>query len=403
MTKVFSVFSKSSVYSGLRDLKSLAFSKKISKMLLGGIISGAIISPLCAGDFDDEVRAELTNIRMEYMKPANFYIRTTINNMFDDTSDFECVGGSRAAECRVDSYEIDNATLNKFRYTVDYQDTRVIDRFSGELEYSSPDRFNVFLPKKFVCADFTQVHSEKGETNGLVNEQFNCEIKAPYYDISFRIRSSSTSPLFKDKNVMSLLVGGTQFLNKISALASINDEDAFKEEINKIAKVLNRVNTNIYGIEFSIKKPKLPEKVYEYLFADNLSLDDNESIAEKRYTQATKTLYNAGVGYIYGTAMGYVIGNDTINDRTKEGLTSALSALRDSAMLDSNVNRVTIKLTNRTKEGFNAGRAFKVAAKKLNDFKNTAIKKENAGKAINVFDGDFLNRYTIEVGVYRLR
>ncbi|MWV67031.1 hypothetical protein DCO58_04985 [Helicobacter saguini] len=368
------------------------------------LVSGIVFSPLSAGDFEDEVREEASNIRIQYMKPADFYIRTSINNIFDDTSDFECVGSTRAAECRVDRYEAGDIILSKFRYTVDYQDSRVIDRVSGNLSYNRTDDLVVFLPTKFVCADFTQVYGNADDGNGVVNEQFNCDIKGQYYDVNFRIRSSSSSPLFKGQNAMSLLVGSTQFFNRLSAIANVNDKEAFSEEIDRLTKILNKVNTNIYGVEISIKKPNLPQKVYEYLFADMLYADDELSDMEgKRYNQLSKTLYNTGVGYIYGSAMGYVLGNDSINSRTKEGLLSALTALRDSAMLDSNVSRVTIKLTNRTKEGFNAGKVFKTSTKKLEQFKNAEIKKENAGKAINVFDGDFLNRYTIEVGIYRLK
>ncbi|RDU64986.1 hypothetical protein CQA53_07020 [Helicobacter didelphidarum] len=335
---------------------------------------------------------------------ADDYMRASLENLFDNTSAFECDGNNRSAICTTPRYDTNviGFSLKDFRYTVDYLDTRVIERVSGSLETTGfESEKSQFLPKAFECSDFTQVNDEKKQ----VNEQLLCTITSDYYSVWFRVKAKSTSPLLQTNNIMDFMQQTTAFLNKISKrLSNIDDKDKFQDEVNKISKTLSKIDTNIYSIEAIITKPELPQKIYEYLFAD--MLDNEQYMSEmrsERYNQLSRTLYNSGVGYIYGHAMGYVWGNDKIDERTKESLNRLLTAFRDSAMLDSNVRKVYIKLTNRTKLGFNLGNAFNRAMQKVQSLHNSRIKKEYAGRSINVFDGDFLNRYRIESGVMRAK
>lgn len=374
--------------------------------------NGFIVSDPRFDDFRSEVEQGKSQnndfVSIQHMKSAHFYILSSVNSVFDNVDDFECVGNNRAAECRVSNYDlVQNVSLKNFRYTVDYKDARVIERISGNLKYNSEGDVAVFFPKDFECLDFTEIHSDKKS----INEQLSCKIKSQFYELDFRIRSVSKSQLFKNQDAMKFMLQTSEFLDKMSSVvgSKVNDGDetyAYNQDFDNLVKTLSKINTNVYGLEISLKKPNLPQKMYEYLFADMLELENDGEISQqeaKRYNQLSKTLYNSGVGYIYGSAMGYVIGNDKLDLRTKDGLLAALTALRDSAMLDSRVSRVTIKLTNRTKKGVNLGKAFKFTTEKLEQFNNTEIKKENAGKAVNVFSGDLLNRYRIEVGVYRFR
>lgn len=98
--------------------------------------------------------------------------------------------------------------------------------------------------------------------------------------------------------------------------------------------------------------------------------------------------------------MGYVWGNDAIDERTKESLNKLFVTLRDSAMLDSNIKTVYITLTNRTNKGFNLGRAYD---KITQDVSFDKLDKEKAGQALNLFNGDVFNRYRIEVGAARFK
>ena len=338
----------------------------------------------------------------KYGNTAATYIEKSMENMFEDTEYFECDGGRRSAICTSDKYDSNDFSLRDFRYTVDYKDARVIERMSGKLEYDRDDDFVAFLPKSFECADFTQVHSEANR----VGEQLRCNIKGEYYDLYFRLRAKFTSPLFKDATTMSLMQQSSRFLNAISSdlmeIAKSNGTRNTDEIVARMTKTLNKIDTNLYGIEVVVKKPLLPQKVYEYLFADMLGDDiDNESF--NRENQLSKTLYNSGVGYVHGGAMGYVWGNDRLDLRTKQGLHALIVAFRDASMIDSNVRAVSIKLTNRTKDGVNLGDAFSAILDRAKKFKDAKLRKEHGGRALNSIDEDLIKRYTIEVGILRAR
>ena len=208
-----------------------------------------------------------------------------------------------------------------------------------------------------------------------------------------------------------LMKQGSTIINEISNHIgnAIDDKDVSSKTeawLQDTVRLLSQIDVNLYGIDIAITKPNLPQKIYETLFADMIDeKDEMSSLQFGRYNQLSRTLYNSGVGYIYGNAIGYVWGNDSIDERTKQGLNSILIALRDSAMLDSNINTVSIKIVNRTAKHFNLGMVFeKIIAKIQHKNINTYFtQKESVGKAINVIDGSFLNRYRFEVETLKFR
>lgn len=343
-----------------------------------------------------------------FIRYAVPYMVGVLGWVFDNTREFECDSDARSAECRVDEYYFDNSTVRDFRYVMDYKDSRVIERISGKVEYES-DEYSPFMPKEFECSSFGLYDRVKG----ILDEQFVCDLKGDYYNLDFKIKAKFESKdLFTNRNAMALMLQNSLYVDDIvlgnqdiyENLYNRQDDDDIVARVKKLNKTLSKINANVYSVEVNIKKPQLPEKMYEYLFAD--MIDDEKymsKVQSRKYNQISRTFYNTGVGYIYGNAMGYVLGNDLLLDRTKEGLNKALVAMRDSAMLDSNVSRVHIKATNRTKEGVNLADLLNAMSMRLTQFNNTQLKKEHVGKAINAFDADILNRYRIEVGVYRFR
>lgn len=350
-------------------------------------------------------------------RPAEYYMAQSLEMLFDDTANFECAGNARSAECRAAQHEINdgNIILKNFRYTLDYKKERTIERITSDIVYPNETYFgndiSWLLPTRLECADFTQFHGSESR----INEQLVCTLKGQYAEVDFRIRAKSHSPLFKNMYAIRFLKESSFFLDKVLRRtdAFSGDKSELLAQLNEMSKkTLSKIDTNIYSIELNVKKPHLPQKVYEFLFdiddelseADNDALLEASGLSDMQVRQITKGIYNSGVGYIYGAAMGYVLGNDNLSPRTKEGLTKALLAFRDSAMVGSNVSRVSVKFTNRTKEGVNLAEVFKAASDKLAKFDRApSIRKEHAGRAINTFDADVLNRYRIEVGVYRLK
>ncbi len=324
---------------------------------------------------------------------ADSYIRASIEEMFSDTSNFECVGGNRSAECRVDRYEISSyngLALQNYRYTVDYKESRVIERTSSNIEVNNNYEYKELLPKYFECSDFTQLHNDKNQ----INEQLVCSIRGDLYTIWFRLRAKANSPLFEKLNTMELMKKSSIVLTLLTKeiKGSLSENEKFE-----VSKIFKDFNVDLYGIDIAITKPKLSQKIYEYMFADYMpyyddELEDNNTT---RYSQVSKTLYNSGVGYIYGRMMGYVWGNDSIDDRTKKSLNNLFVALRDSSMLDSNIRSVYITIVNRTKKGFNLGKAIEtITNESVLDI--SRLNKHKAGNIINLFSGDIFNRYRIE-------
>lgn len=372
---VFCVKIQKTYLSLLRDFKQKSGNKKlifVKSMVLGGLLATSVNAKGLAED----------------------YILISVRNMFGNTSSLQCEGNRRSAICTTASYDLKNydITLKDFRYTVDYQDTRVIERFSGNLESLGMDETKKsFLPKHFECTDFTQIHSSMQQAG----EQLVCMLHSDAYDLRFRLRAKAFSPLFKNQNAMSLMQKSfqvidqaTQQLNNTSRLGSDGD-------LNSFIHLLNKIDINLYGIDIVISKSKLPQKIYKLLSPVSSYYYDGNS-------QMAQAFYNAGVGYIYGNMMGYVWGNDQIDERTKEGLNNMLMSLRDFAMLGTDIQTIAIKITNRTKEGFNLGRAFKKISTKLSHARRLAD-RDNAGKIINSFNGEIFNRYRIEVETYRPR
>ncbi len=334
----------------------------------------------------------LSGILMSYAyattSNANEYIEASIAEMFDNTSNFECEGGKRSAECRVDRYEINDdmgLALRNYRYTVDYQTSRVIERISSNVEVASNYEYREFLPKHFECSDFTQIHNDKKQ----INEQLVCSFSGDLYRVWFRLRAKATSPLFSNIDSMGLMKKSTIVLNVLTKelTGSIG-----MDEKSALTRVFKDFDVNLYGIDVYVTKPKLPQKIYEYMFGDII---DDEKGGHNRLSQMSKTAYNSGVGYIYGNIMGYVWGNDTIDDRTKQSLNNLFVALRDSAMLDSDIRSVYINIVNRTKDGFNLGDVVATITDKSALNVNN-LDKHMAGKVLNLFSGDVLNRYRIE-------
>ena len=339
---------------------------------------------------------------------AEDYIKLSIHELFDNTLPFTCYGDNRSAICTASQYDAKDVILTNFRYTVDYKDSRTIERISSDIDLRGVDSSKKqFLPKYFECSDFTQIHNEKEQ----VNEQLSCSLISDTYVLRFRLRFASVSPLFKNKNTIELMKQGSTIINEISNHIgnAIDDKDVSSKTeawLQDTVRLLSQIDVNLYGIDIAITKPNLPQKIYETLFADMIDeKDEMSSLQFGRYNQLSRTLYNSGVGYIYGNAIGYVWGNDSIDERTKQGLNSILIALRDSAMLDSNINTVSIKIVNRTAKHFNLGMVFeKIIAKIQHKNINTYFtQKESVGKAINVIDGSFLNRYRFEVETLKFR
>ena len=330
---------------------------------------------------------------------ADDYIRTSISSTFDNVNKFECEGGERSAICKIDRYELGflkGFALRNYRYTVDYKDTRLIERISGNIEAPSNYDLKPFVPKSFECSDFTQIHNEKQQ----VNEQLVCAVNSDTYKVHFRIRTKAHAPAFANVNTMSLIQKSVEFIDKAAKeLASAKNKEQFDSKMDNIKKLLNTIDVNVYGVDIAITKPNLPQKIYEYMFDDMLDdMDNATERANNRATQLSRTLYNSGVGYIYGNVIGYVWGNDAIDSRTKESLNKLFTTLRDSAMLDSNIRTIYITITNRTDKGFKLGRALDKITQ------TTAIlDKDQAGKMLNLFDGDVFNRYRIEVGATRFK
>lgn len=333
---------------------------------------------------------------------ADDYIRTSISSTFDNVNKFECEGGERSAICKIDRYDFQNAdgfALRNYRYTVDYKDTRVIERASGDIEVPSNYDLKIFVPKHFECSDFTQLHNEKQQ----INEQLVCAINSDTYKVQFRLRAKTHAPAFANVNAMSFLQKSTAFMDKaIKEIANTRDNKQLKEKMEGFKKLLNTIDVNIYGVDIAITKPNLPQKIYEYVFDDMLDdIDDATEHASSRASQLSRTLYNTAVGYIYGNAIGYVWGNDSIDSRTKESLNKLFTTLRDSAMLNSNIRTVYITITNRTNKGFNLGRAVDKITQKTASF--SQLNRDQVGKTLNLFDGEVFNRYRIEVGATRFK
>lgn len=333
---------------------------------------------------------------------ADDYMRVSISHMFDHVNKFECEGGDRTAICKTDRYEIGNTNgfvLRDYRYTLDYKDSRVIERVSGKIEVPNNYDLKPFVPKSFQCSDFTQIHNDKKQ----VNEQLVCTIDSDSYKLNIRLRAKADSSLFANVDSMSLLQKSTAFWDKmLREAANTKDKKQLAERMDSFKDILSSIDVNLYGVDIAITKPQLPQRIYEHIFADMID-DSSEAsdYANKRYNQLAHTLYNSGVGYIYGNAMGYVWGNDAIDERTKESLNKLFVTLRDSAMLDSNIKTVYITLTNRTNKGFNLGRAYDKITQDTNRFYK--LDKEQAGQTLNLFNGDVFNRYRIEVGAARFK
>ncbi len=333
---------------------------------------------------------------------ADDYMRTSISNLFDNPSKFECDGSERSAICTIDRYELsgtDNFILRNYRYTLDYKDSRVIERVSGNIDTPSHYDLKFFMPKHFECTDFTQIYNEKHQ----VNEQLVCTINSDTYRLWFRLRANAHASAFTNMDSMSLLQKSTTFLHNVAQQMSVADnKEKLADTMANIKDMLHTIDVNLYGIDIAITKPKLPQKIYEYMFADMIAESDDASVhAQDRYNQIAHTIYNSGVGYIYGNAMGYVWGNDTIDLRTKESLNKLFTTLRDSAMLDSNIRTIYITIVNRTNKGFNLGRAFNKITQEAESF--SKLDKEKAGQTLNLFNGDVFNRYRIEVEAARFK
>lgn len=330
---------------------------------------------------------------------ADDFIRTSISNTFDNPGKFECEGGERSAICKIDRYEFSNAegfALKNYRYTVDYKDTRVIERASGNIEVPSNYDLKIFVPKHFECSDFTQISNEKQQ----VKEQLVCAIDSDTYKVQFRLRAKTHTPAFADINAMSLLQKSTEFMDKaLKEISDTKDSRQLASKIEDFKKQLNAIDVNIYGVDVAITKQNLVQKIYEHIF-DNERDDAGYIAGNNSASQFSRTLYNSNIGYIYGYAMGYVWGNDTINARTKDSLNKLFTALRDFAMLDSNIRTIYITITNRTDKGFNLGNTVDKLAQKITSF---SLDREQAGETLNLFSGDAFNRYRIDVGVGHFR
>ena len=332
---------------------------------------------------------------------ADDFMRISISNMFDNVNKFECEGGDRSAICKIDRYELKDTNgfvLRNYRYTVDYKDSRVIERMSGRIEAPNNYDLKVFVPKYFECSDFTQIHNDKKQ----VNEQLVCMIDSDSYKLNIRLRAKASSSLFADIDSMSLLQKIAEFSDKVLKVTD-KDKDQLTEKMDDIKKILSNIDVNLYGVDIAITKPQLPQRIYEYIFAD--MVDDSSEAPDylsKRYNQFAHMIYNSGVGYIYGNAIGYVWGNDEINERTKEELNKLFVTLRDSAMLDSNIKTVYITITNRTNKSFNLGRAYDKITQNASKFYKFN-EKESVGQTLDLFSGEVFNRYRIQVGATRLK
>lgn len=357
-------------------------------------LSGSVKSLLCAFTLSGVLAssAYAGNTATDFMK-------TSMSKMFDYVNNFECEGGERSAICKIDRYEIGKTSgfvLRDYRYTVDYKDSRVIERMSAKVEAPRNHDLKAFVPTYFECSDFTQIHNEKSQ----VNKQLVCMVSNDLYKLNIRLRSKATSSLFANVDSMSLLQKSATFWDKmLKEVIKARDE---KQLTKNIRNILSDIDVNLYGIDIAITKPQLPQKIYEHIFADMIDYSNEASdYASERYNQQAHAIYNSGVGYIYGNIMGYVWGNDTIDDRTKESLNKLFVALRDSAMLDSNIKTIYITITNRTNKGFNLSRAYDKVTRDAEKLDQSG--RDVAGQVLDLFNGDVFNRYRIEVGVARFK